>query len=231
MVLAEQPETVVVATGGRYSRTGSSGLVPYPIPGHERDFVYTPEQIIADGLRPKGKVIVLEHEGINTGAGVAEMLALAGAEVQIFTRWMQPVQHLFGTHEFAYIIPRLKGLGVVYTPTIHIKEIGDHEVVVFDIFTSEEWTISDVDGVVLATMREPIDSLARELEGRVEQLFTVGDALAPRGLMEASYEGQMFARMIGESDAPLTFGQAYFREASRDVLPRPAATMLETADV
>jgi 2,4-dienoyl-CoA reductase-like NADH-dependent reductase (Old Yellow Enzyme family) len=229
LVLAEQPDAVVVATGGRYSKTGASGLIPYPIPGHAADFVYTPEQIIAGGVRPTGKVVVLDHEGINTGAGVAELLALNGAQVEIMTRWMQPVEYLFNTHEFAYIVPRLKSLGVEYTMTTHIKEIGDHQVVAFDAFTSEERTVTDLAAVVLATMREPIDGLARELDGRVSQLFTVGDALAPRGLMEATFEAHKFARMIGEEDAPATFAEAYFAEASSDVFPRPASVLLESA--
>ena len=40
--------------------------------------------------------------------------------------------------------------------------------------------ISGVDAVVLATMRRPQDQLVRELDGSVEQLFAIGDALARR---------------------------------------------------
>lgn len=230
-VLAERPDAVVVATGGAYSPTGSSGLIPYPIPGHDRDFVFTPEQIIRGGIRPTGKVVVLDTEGINTGAGIAELLAMNGATVEILTRWMQPVEYLFLTHEFAFIVPRLRSLGVQYAMTQHIKEIRDHELIAFDIFTSEERSITDLSAVVLATRREPVDNIARELEGKIDQLFTVGDALAPRGLMEASYEGQKFARMIGETDAPRTFSDAYFQEVPDEALPRSAATLLESAPI
>jgi len=231
-VLAEQPDAVVVATGGRYSRTGASGLIPFPIPGAaESDFVYTPEQIIRDGVRPTGKVIVLDCEGINTGVGVAELLARGGAEVELMTRWLTPVENLVFTHEFAYIVPVLKSLDVAISTATHIKEIGDHELTAFDIFTSSERQIADISAVVLAVMRDPIDGIARELEGRVEQLFTVGDALGPRELTEASYEGQKFARMIGEEDAPRTFGEAYFEPRAADAVAGPAATLLESAAV
>jgi hypothetical protein len=128
-------------------------------------------------------------------------------------------------------MPVLKSLGVVFSTATHVSAIGDHEVVAFDIFTSEERRITDVSAVVLAVMRDPVDGIARELEGRVEQLFTVGDALGPRGLQEASFEGQKFARMIGEEDAPRTFAQAYFEARPDDAVPRPAATLLESAAI
>lgn len=222
-VLAERPDAVIVATGSHYDATGANGFLPFPIPGHDRDFVYTVEQVLADGKRPTGKVIVLEHEGLNTGAGIAELLAQGGAQVEIITRWLQPVQHLFFTLEFAFIVPRLKGAGVVYTTTTNISEIGDHTVTAVDVFTSDERLITDVDAVVLATGRMPIDGIARELEGKVEQLFTVGDALAPRGLGEATFEGQKFARMIGEPEAPTTVAEAYFAPVPDAAVPRTAA--------
>ena len=67
-----------------------------------------------------------------------------------------------------------------------------------------------MDGVVLATMRKPESQLAADLQGKVGQLFTIGDALAPRMLFEATYEGQRFAPTIGEPDAPRTMSQALF---------------------
>lgn len=41
----------------------------------------------------------------------------------------------------------------------------------------------------------------------------IGDVLAPRGLAEATSEGQRFARLVGEEDAPRTTGQALLRPA------------------
>jgi 2,4-dienoyl-CoA reductase-like NADH-dependent reductase (Old Yellow Enzyme family) len=222
-VLAEQPDAVIVATGSHYDSSGASGYLPFPIPGHDRDFVYTVEQVLAGGQRPTGKVIILEHEGINTGAGIAELLAQGGADVEIITRWLQPVQFLFETLEFAFIVPRLKGLGVTYTTATNISEIGDHTITAVDVFTSEEREITGVDALILATGRMPVDGIARELEGEVTQLFTIGDALAPRGLAEATFEGHKFARMIGEPDAPTTFAEAYFAPIPTEAVPRAAA--------
>ena len=76
--------------------------------------------------------------------------------------------------------------------------------------------------MVLATGRQCRDGLAAELEGKVAQLFTVGDALAVRPFATAAYEGQKFARLIGEPDAPRNVGEAYFRPDDPAVYPVPA---------
>jgi hypothetical protein len=56
----------------------------------------------------------------------------------------------------------------------------------------------------------------------VAQLYTIGDALAARILPGAVYEGQMFARFIGEPDKPKTVAEAYFRPLPPEAYPVPA---------
>jgi hypothetical protein len=101
-------------------------------------------------------------------------------------------------------------LGVKISPTSYIRGIGEREVVVYDVHTEEEHTIRDVDAVVLATGRLSVNQLERELEGKVAQLFTVGDAASARMWATASYEGHKFARYVGEPERPSTIGEAYF---------------------
>jgi hypothetical protein len=72
----------------------------------------------------------------------------------------------------------------------------------------------------------PYDRLADTLEGQVRQLFTTGDALAIRPLAAATFEGHVFARIIGEPDAPTTFDEAYWRAPDPAVMPKPAAALL-----
>jgi 2,4-dienoyl-CoA reductase-like NADH-dependent reductase (Old Yellow Enzyme family)/thioredoxin reductase len=225
MVLSEGPDAVIVATGARYIGTGESGFMGEKIPGHDRNFVYTPEQIIEQGVRLKGRVFVLDDEGINTAAGVAEMLAMAGAQVRLVTRWLQPVQHM-GPFEFVFVIPRLQTLGVELEQMRYLKEIGDGTVTTFNVFTNEEQT-DPVDAVVLATGRRSTTTLGKELEGKVEQLFLAGDALSPRGLSEAFYEGHRFGRYAGDPSAPHDFTEDYFspQDGSKD--QRPARMLLQ----
>jgi hypothetical protein len=102
-----------------------------------------------------------------------------------------------------------------------LRSIGEGSVTLYDVHTNEERNES-VDAVVLCCGREPQDALARELEGKVKQLFTIGDALAARMLAAASYEGQKFARLVGEPDAPTTFAETWFRADDPIVNPLPA---------
>jgi 2,4-dienoyl-CoA reductase-like NADH-dependent reductase (Old Yellow Enzyme family)/thioredoxin reductase len=210
-VLEESPDTVVVATGSQYVTTGAGSISNAAIPGAERSFVYTPEQILECGVRPTGRVVVLDEEGINTGVGIAELLAQGGAEVTIVTRQFHAAPYLMYDMHLPFILPRLKNLGVEILTTAHLSEIGENEVIAFDILTNEEIVFDDVDAVVLVTMRSPVKGLAAELDRRVRQLFVIGDALAPRGFAEATYEGQKFAREIGEPGAPLNMVDAIFK--------------------
>jgi 2,4-dienoyl-CoA reductase-like NADH-dependent reductase (Old Yellow Enzyme family) len=224
-VLADKPDYAIVATGSVFERTGRSGFMPGSIPGHDRPIVHTPEEVFEGGYRPKGKVVILDDEAQNTAAGIAEILAASGAEVEIVTRWLQPVHHLVTSLEFAFVIPRLMNLGVKISTQTYLKEIGDREVTLFDVFVNTERTISDVDAVIFTNMRVPVDGLVAGLEGKVKQLFAVGDALAARGLAEATHEGHRFARMLGEPGAPTNFTEAWYAPVPADAYARPAATL------
>jgi pyruvate/2-oxoglutarate dehydrogenase complex dihydrolipoamide dehydrogenase (E3) component len=95
--------------------------------------------------------------------------------------------------------------------------------VLYDVHTEIE-SSEPADAVILSTAREPVDGLARALEGRVPQLYAIGDALSARMLAAAVYEGQKFARLIGEPGAPADVTEAWFA-------PDDPATTLLPADV
>lgn len=210
-ILAAKPNAVIVATGAVYSAEGRSNHRDAVLAGHDSPLVHLPEDILLGGARPKGKVIVLDGDGLHTGTGIAELLAAEGAQVEVISPLLAPMAlRVTATQDTPYILKRIKQLGVKITPTSYIRGVGDREVVVYDVHTEAEHTISDVDAVVLATGRLSVNHLERELEGKVAQLYTVGDAASARMWATASYEGQKFARYVGEPDKPATIGEAYF---------------------
>jgi hypothetical protein len=225
IILAEEPHAVVVATGSKYVADGTSGFRPHSIVGAEREFVLSPEAVLSGGARPQGHVVVLDDEGLNTGAGVAELLAQSGARVELVSRWQRPAEHLQHTFELAMIVPRLKALNIAFSGGTYIKDIGADAVTLFDVVSGAERVIDGISSVILVTMRTPVCSLAVDLQGKVDQLFSVGDSLAPRGFREATYEGQKFARLIGEDGAPRTFAESYFRDIPADAFPAAASTI------
>jgi pyruvate/2-oxoglutarate dehydrogenase complex dihydrolipoamide dehydrogenase (E3) component len=223
-VLAEAPDAVIVATGARYSRGGRSITHDADIRGHDLAFVHRPEEILLGGVRPAGRVFVFDAEGYHTGTGIAEVLAAGGASVQFVTAGYSPVSaRNTDNWEERYIVGRMKAHGVRLRPTTWLRRIEQGAVVIYDVHTEQE-SREAADAVILSTAREPRDGIARALEGRVPQLFTIGDALAARMLAAATYEGQKFARLIGEPGAPATVTEAWFR-------PDDPVTMMLPADV
>jgi 2,4-dienoyl-CoA reductase-like NADH-dependent reductase (Old Yellow Enzyme family)/thioredoxin reductase len=221
-VLAEAPDAVIVATGARYSLGGRSIHHDGDLPGHDLPHVLRPEEILRRGARPGGRVLVIDGEGLHAGTGLAELLAQGGAEVTLVSAGFSPLSpRLVDNFEGRFIVARLKAAGVRFAPTSWVRAIHAGGVTLRDMHTDEERQ-EPADAVVLVTGREPKDGLAESLAGKVPQLFTIGDALAARMLAAATYEGQMFARLIGEPGAPTTMAETYFRPDHPSVNPLPA---------
>jgi len=222
-ILAENPDAVIIATGARYSRAGNSNYRDFAIPGHERNFVVTPEEVLTGAVRPAGHVIVLDAEGNHAGTGIAEALARDGAKVELVTPHFAPTSaRLTDTQDAHFIIKRLLAAGVTFTPMSFIEAIGDREVTIANVHSGEQSTRNSVDAVVLATGRLPENGLEAALAGKVRQVYVVGDALAPRVWQTAAFEGQKFARLVGEPDAPASVSEIYFSPDGPDTLPWPA---------
>ena len=222
-ILAETPDAVILATGALYSRNGRSNFRDLPVPGHEHNFVCTPEEILLGTANPTGKILVLDGEGYNAGVGVAELLAKRGAEVEYLTAAFSPVSpRVRGAEETRFIMQRLRSGGVKISPTTYIKHIGDRDVTVFDVYSEEERIIDGIDAVVLSTSRVSVNDLEKEIEGKVSQLFLIGDAAAARMWAASTYEGHMFARLVGEHGAAKSNTEHYYSDYDMTALPMPA---------
>lgn len=222
-ILRGRPDAVILATGALYSRRGRSNFRDQPVPGHERDFVCTPEDVLLGKVSPTGKVLVLDGEGYNAGVGVAEVLAKRGAKVEYLTAAFSPVSpRVRGTEETRFIMQRLRAADVTLSPTTYIKQIGDHQVTAFDVYTDAERIIHGVDAVVLSTSRESVNDLEAQLEGKVSQLFVIGDAASARMWAASTYEAHMYARLIGEPGAASSNSEHYYSDFDMGTLPLPA---------
>jgi dimethylamine/trimethylamine dehydrogenase len=213
---------VIVAAGARYSAGRRSIVRDADIPGCSLPHVLVPEDILIRGARPQGRIVILDAEGYHTGAGLAERLAGEGADVRFVFPGHAPISaRNTDNWEERYLVARMKRAGVALQPTTWVAAIRSDEVVLYDTHTGEE-RAEAVDAVILATGREPQDTIARALEGRVPQLYTIGDALAARMFAAATFEGQKFARLIGEAGAPASVGEAWFVPDPPGTTPLPA---------
>jgi len=222
-VSALDPDAVIVATGAEFSRLGRSGGVDRAIPGADRPHVCCPDDILLGRVVPRGKVLVLDGEGTHASSGIAELLASGGAEVTIVSSNYAPFSNrLLFAFDGIGVARRLAEAGVSFVGATWVREIGENTVDLYEVNGGRTSRMADIDAVVLATGRISNDGLSAELEGKVAQLFVIGDALGVRPWATATYEGHKFARMIGEPGAPRTSGEAFFRRDDPEVFPAPA---------
>lgn len=222
-VLRLAPDAVIVATGACFSKTGRTGIADRDIPGADRPHVFAVEDVLLGNVRPSGRVVVLDGEGTHASIGVAEMLGRGGAEVTLISSNFAPYSNrVLFAFESELAVKRMIEANVTFRSTTWVRRIGESELELYDVNSGRESKMDRVDALVLATGRISIDGIAVELEGRVEQLFTIGDALAVRPFATAAFEGQKFARLIGESNAPKSVSDAYFASDDPNVYPAAA---------
>jgi len=178
--------------------------------------VLTPEQVCA-GKRPLGpQVVVYDTDGYYVAPGVAELLARDGFEVTVVTTFdvLSPVSDQ--TLEGDMLRAHLHRAGVSVRTATTITGISAVSITGHDRH-GEPWSAA-CDGIVLVTQQAPQDSLYTELTSNqpalaaagIAGLYRIGDAVAPRMISEAIFDGHRLAREIDQEDPAQPF--AYKRE-------------------
>jgi NADPH-dependent 2,4-dienoyl-CoA reductase/sulfur reductase-like enzyme len=142
-------------------------------------------------------VIVFDNNKHAAGVGTAEQLAVDGHDVTFVTTSYHPGDQLEGTN----VPPFLESMHE------HDIEMLTHNTVIgfedgvaqcMNVY-SEAVTTREADSLVVAQRRETRGHLAEALEERVDDPETVrciGDAVAPRLIDTAIYDGEMLAREL-----------------------------------
>ncbi|MGA8681626.1 MAG: FAD-dependent oxidoreductase, partial [Acidimicrobiales bacterium] len=226
-------ELVVVATGSRWSSDGLSAMTHAPIPGalEHPEHVLVPEEVMLGGRRPTGeRVLVYDAEGYFVAAGMAELLALEGYDVELVTCLDQVAPLCDETLEGPMLRQRLHDCGVKFRRGVTLSSIGSGGACGTDEFGEPLEFV--VDGIVLVTQRLSDDALFRELaadrdalhnEG-VVGLYRIGDCVAPRIPADAIFDGHRLGREIDSADPAIPL--PYLRER---LTVRPGAAALAPA--
>ncbi len=143
-----------------------------------------------------GRVLVLDEVAHFQAYAPAEALADAGAEVNILT----PKLFVGGGLDQATMMTmlrRLAGKGVAMVANSAVMAIADGAVQVRDTLSAVERS-EPADLVVAAVGNRAVDSLARELAAlpAAPEIHVVGDAAAPRSILEAIREGRSAGRSV-----------------------------------
>jgi dimethylamine/trimethylamine dehydrogenase len=207
-VLEYGADLVVIATGSVWRGDGAQPGYPDAMPGADPGLprVLTPEQACA-GKRPPGpRVVVYDADGYYVAPGVAEMLAADGYEVTVVTTFdvLSPVSDQ--TLEGDMLRAHLCRAGVSARHATTITGISAASVTGHDRH-GEVWSAA-CDGVVLVTQQASQDALYHELASDetalaaagISGVYRIGDAVAPRMISEAIFDGHRLAREIDGKD-------------------------------
>lgn len=182
-----RPDVVIVATGGRATVDGASKMHPMPVPGAEQDHVIDHETALREPERVGKRVLILDAVGHIEAIGLGELLAREGREVTLVTPLPSPL--LLDRETAAHALPRAGRAGVRWRPNAVLAAIGEHDATLYDTVSGRLETIEDVDTVVIRTHAVADDALYFALKPRVERVVRVGDAVAPRFVDRAIFDG------------------------------------------
>ena len=200
---AESPDAVVCATGSTWDRTGFSAARPdrETMPGADQDHVLDVATAARAALDDPGslgaRVLILDDTGTYLPLGLAELLGEGGVEVEVLSRFPVIGELVAGTQDLPWLLPRLAKLDVRLSPNHFIESIDGSRVDVYETLTRRSRPVEGVGTVVLSMMRSPQDALFRELQtAGTTPTHCIGDAVAPRSIAEAIYEGEKLGRAL-----------------------------------
>ncbi len=181
-VLAEAPDAVIIATG--------SSPKSRPVPGD-----YGPPEVlnvrhVFENAYPIGaRVLLVDEDGHHKATATAEYLADQERSVDMITSEPFIGLDLAANGDLYNTRQRLLTRGVRLICNQVVTEIGKHSVTTMDKFTGEINTFDGYDTIVTAMLQTPDDQLYRSLKGIISELYRAGDAVAPRRIQAAIFEG------------------------------------------
>lgn len=207
LLLELAPDVIIVATGSepnlpgrdngaRRSRELGRQVLP-DVPGLDRPFVISTDQVLAGRVDLHGRVLVIDSNGHWEAAGTAEYLADQGCQVEVIASHSLVGSDIeSGTRTLFYRRAAIKGMRL--RPNTQLIEVGDHRVKTAATFSGndaagwgkyllmpgdDEW-IENVDWVVPVIGRRSREDLFLELRQSSEfhdvRIERVGDSVAPR---------------------------------------------------
>jgi len=180
-----KPDVVIVATG-------SSSEIP-DIPGVKGDNVTTAIDVLRGKAKVGQEVVVLG--GNEIGAETAVYLAQMGKTATIVRRGPEARPPDMGPINMARLMEMIAENKVNWVTNVDVKEITADSIILVDREKGNEQTLK-VDTVVLARGMIADNKLYDELEGKVPELYVIGDSVEPRRIWQAIHESFHIAREI-----------------------------------
>ncbi len=218
------PDVIVVATGSEpnlphrpsdaATRSRALGRQVLPaIPGLERAFVLSSDQVLSGEFELTGNVLVVDNNGHWEAAGTAEYLADKGCQVEVIaSHSLIGADIEDGNRTLFYRRAAIKGIRL--RPNTILLEVGDRRAKAAEIFSannSKDWNkyllvpgegkwIENIDWVVPVIGRRSREDLFLELKTHPEftnvTIERVGDCVAPRLIQSTISEAFALAQTL-----------------------------------
>ena len=181
------PDVVVVATGSKPVRGG--------VPGDDEIGLFTVHDVLDGEADERKHVLILDRTGEAPAFVAADYLSAIGVKVEFVAATPELGQEM-GELDLAGLYGQMEGQGVSFRAGLDALRIDAGRVVMGDVFSGKELVLGPFDGIVIAAGSEPVQSLARELQGKVGELHVIGSAKAPGSIMTATVDGARLGRSI-----------------------------------
>lgn len=200
-VLQEAPDAVMIATGGNAVSDPSPDVVgpSRAIRIEPEAHVVTAEDVLEGKVETGARVVIADQQNYMKGLVTAEFLADQGKDVTLVmpvsVRLTTPNSYDVDLITLAVQTMNIKMKGVKRVHDCEVKAARSGKVVLRDAFTEQTEEL-EADTLVLSYWRKADPALYDELKGKVKEIHRIGDALAPRRLINAIYDGYKVASEI-----------------------------------
>jgi len=182
-IIAEAPDVVILATGSR-------SIMP-DLPGIDPSYVYDARRIYEGGVDIGNYVVIIG--GGDIGCETADMIATDNRDVTI-VEMLPDVLSRMKDLPRKELLNRLNNKGVKILTNARVLSIEKGRVWVEDDKKGQRSLIAD--SVIAAIGSKPERSLKEKLEGRVPELYIVGDAENPGNVGSALRSAAMVALKV-----------------------------------
>jgi 2-enoate reductase len=179
-----KPEVVIVATG-------SSSLVP-DIPGIGKEKVVTAIDVLL-GRKKAGERVVVAGGGL-VGCETAVYLAQKGKRVTIVEALEEIISDVFEANK-QYLLKMLAENGVSVLTNTNLVRISEYGAVVENKYHRFEAELK-ADTIILALGLKPETDLLKALQGKVKELYSVGDCEGTGKIIDAVWGAFNVARVL-----------------------------------
>ena len=202
---------VMIATGATWRGDGVGRLNTKPIPGSDREHVFTPEAVMRGDDIPD-PVVIFDDDHYYLGCVLAEELRRSGHKVTLLTPAADVANWTHLIYQQAHMQTRLMELGVKIVPHRNLASIGRGRVMTACVFTGRRRPLT-AGAVVMVTARLPQRSLYDALcadqgalaDAGIKSVRRIGDCHCPGIIAAAVFDGHAAAQALDSpppSDVP-----------------------------